>query len=170
MNQILIYGVPDVGKTTISKALRDKTGIPLIEGDYIKPYPATKFVWRKYGSLTKKNVVKGLFYVRDYMRSEVDRVLSENEKVILEAVFIDPAPYRDKANVFLLVCLDEATHRKQFFEQRKETDESKENFAAIRMMQEFLLEEAKELNVKVIRNNATPQVVLEQFKGEVTTS
>lgn len=168
MNQVLIYGVPDVGKTTISKALQNKTGIPLIEGDYIRPYPATKFVWRKYGSLTKENTVKGLLYVRDYMRKDVDRVLVEYDKVILEAVFIDPAPYRNKAKVFLLVCLDEDVHKKQFFETRKETEESKQNFAAVRMIQEYLIEEAQKLDVKVIRNDAAPQVVLEQMVNELT--
>jgi len=168
MSQVLIYGVPDAGKTTISKALQNKTGIPLIEGDYIRPYPATKFVWRKYGSLTKENTVKGLLYVRDYMRKDVDRVLDEHDKVILEAVFIDPAPYRNKAKVFLLVCLDEAIHKRQFFEKRKETDESKQNFVAVRMMQEYLIEEAQKLDVKVIRNDTAPQVVLEQMVNELT--
>jgi 2-phosphoglycerate kinase len=167
MNQVLIYGVPDSGKTTISKALQDKTGIPLIEGDYIRPYPATKFVWRKYGSLTKENTVKGLLYVRDYMRKDVDRVLVEYDKVILEAVFIDPVPYLNEAKVFLLVCLDEGTHKKQFFEHRKETDESKQNFTAVRMMQEYLLEEAQKLNVKIIYNNDTQELVVERLVNEL---
>lgn len=164
----MIYAVPDVGKTTISKALQNKTGIPLIEGDYIRPYPATKFVWRKYGSLTKENAIKGLKYVRVYMQKDVDRVLVKHDKVILEAVFIDPALYRNKAKVFLLVCLDEDTHKKQFFEQRKETDESKQNFTAARMIQEYLLEEAQKLNVKIINNNGTPEVVADHLINELT--
>ncbi len=168
MSQFLIYGVPDVGKTTVSKALHDKTKMPLIQGDYIRPYPATKFVWRKYGQLSKENVVKGLLYVRDYMRKDVDEVLTKQKNVILEAVFIDPVSYYNEVKVYLLVCLDEDTHRKQFFEKRKETDESKQNFAAVRMMQEYLLEEAQKLDVKVIRNDAAPQVVLEQMVNELT--
>lgn len=168
MSQFLIYGVPDVGKTTISKALQDKTGIPLIEGDYIRPYPATKFVWRKYGSLTKENAIKGLKYVRDFMRKDVDEILKKQKNVILEAVFIDPVSYYNEAKVYLLVCLDEDTHRKQFFKQRKETDESKQNFAAVRMMQEYMLEEAQKLNIKIIYNNDTPEVVSENLVNELT--
>lgn len=170
MNHILIYGVPDVGKTTITKCMHAKTGIYLIEGDFIRiPYPATKYAWRKFGSLTKENAIRGLLYVRDYMHKDVDKVLDKHKEVILEAVFIDPVKYHNRAKMYLLVCTDEATHRKQFFKKRAETDESRENFLAIRMIQEFLLNEAKKLKVKVIQNDSNPDVVAQQIISEIST-
>lgn len=164
MAQILIYGVPDVGKTTLSKLLHAKTGIPLVEGDYIKtPYPATKFAWRKYGPLTKENAVKGLHYVREYMDRYVDETLAKHQTLILESVFINPIKYHTTATMFLVVSPAEAMHRKQFFAHREETNESIENFKAIRMIQEYLLEEARWLNVVVVRNDDAPEIVIRQF-------
>lgn len=164
MNHILIYGVPGAGKTTLSRVLHDKTKIPLVPGDYIiSHYPGTKSAWRKYGSLTKENAVKGLLDVLEFMHETVNGELAKHKEVILEGVFIDPVQWHTKANLFLIVTTDEAKHRKQFFEHRPETDEKKENFQAVRMIQEYLIEEAANLNIRVIQNITDPDEVGEQF-------
>ena len=165
VKHIFIYGAPGAGKTTVSDALQDKTKIPIVHGDFIREFPGTKSAWRKYGSLTKKNVVSGLDYVREYMSADVSIIFSKADRTIFEAVFIDPDQYYDKTNVFLIVTLDEDEHREHFFEPvyRKETDETKENFLAVRMIQDYLIEEAKSLNVKVIHNTDSTMKALDEL-------
>jgi 2-phosphoglycerate kinase len=100
------------------------------------------------------------------MHKDVEDELANNEKSIFEAVFIDPTEYHDKANVFLIVTLDEAEHRRHFFEPeyRTETDELKENFQAVRLIQQYLIEEAQNLNVRVIHNDTDLKDVLKKFE------
>lgn len=166
MNKILVYGVSAAGKTTLCKLLREKTKFPLVHGDNIRDggYPGTKTAWRKYGSLTKENAIKGLHDVREYMQKDVHDKLAELDEFIFEAVFIDPAQYHTKATIFLIVTTDEADHRKHFFERWPETDERIESFRAVRIIQEYLIEEAKDLGIKIIHNIGTPEEVLKNFK------
>lgn len=165
MSKILLYGVSAAGKTTLSKLLREKTKLPLVHGDNIREegYPGTKTAWRKYGPLSKENAVKGLHYVREYMQNDVRDELAKYDQVIFEAVFIDPAQYQNKANTFLIATSDETEHRKHFFERWPETDERIESFRAVRIIQEYLIEEAKDLGIKIIYNTGTPGEVLKKI-------
>ena len=52
-----------------------------------------------------------------------------------------------------MIKKDEEDHRKQFFAHREENEKSLEHFKATRIIQNYLMEEAKKYNVEIIENN-----------------
>lgn len=179
---ILIYGAPGAGKTTTGRALQKQTGLELLEGDYLCEvvargekteeedpflYCGTKQAWRKFGDLNEENVYKGLFAVRNSMKPYVTKELAKHDSLILEASFLDPTAYKDEAKLFLLVTHDEDQHRKQFFKTRRENQETQEGFAATRIIQNYLVEEAAKLPVIVIENGLDIESVAAQLKSHL---
>jgi 2-phosphoglycerate kinase len=166
--KIFIYGVPGSGKTTFSLDLKDKMNYPLVEGDTLRvlaqkdktreedpfAYMGTSGAFRKFGDLTEENVIKGLKAVR---RNMVPYIQEEIEKypdiLILECAFLDPEQVMSKGKIILLTKKDEESHRKQFFAHRKENEKSLEHFKAARIIQDFLIEEAKNYPVEIVENN-----------------
>ncbi len=177
MSKILIYGAPGAGKTTASNLLHERSGIELYEGDYLREvalpketteadnpfiFVGTKQAWRHFGELNRENVIKGLLAVRSSMRPYVDRELAKYANVIFEAAFLDPAGYSSN-DLFLVVTADKSKHRSQFFDQRQEMAETLEEFTAARMIQDYLLDEAKRLDIKVIENAGDLDGLIRQF-------
>src|SRR6185436_6933582 len=105
---MLIYGAPGVGKTTYSMQLKEETGFPLVEGDYLREviaqkektesedpfvYVGTKEAFRKF---SEENVLLGLQAVRKSMNPYIIREIAKFPiGVILEASFIDPHTFKD---------------------------------------------------------------------------
>lgn len=181
--QIIIYGAPGAGKTSTSRLLHNKNGIELYEGDYLREvklprevgdskdpflYIGTKQAWRLFGDLNKENVIKGLQAVRKSMQPYIDKELAERPSVIFEAAFLDPTSQRN-GRLFLVVTAEEAAHREQFYRDRKffhpkyGSAELEEGFLASRLIQDYLIEEAKKLKVTVIYNNNNQNELLDQF-------
>ncbi len=181
--RILIYGAPGAGKTTSGQLLHAKTGIGLFVGDYLREvilpkeiglsndpflYVGTKQAWRNFGELNSKNVIKGLLAVRKSVRPYVERELAQRPDVIFEASFLDPQNTKGD-NLYLVVTPDEYKHRGQFFRERKKfhpqygSNELEEGFRASRLIQDYLLREAKGLNVTVVQNNQDEAKLLGQF-------
>lgn len=166
--KIFIYGVPGSGKTTFSLDLKNKTGYPLVEGDGLKvfaqkdktkeedpfAYMGVSGAFRKFGDLTEENVIKGLKAVREnmvtYIQAEIEKYPNE---LILECAFLDPEQVINKGRVILLTKIDEQEHRKQFFANREENEKSLEHFKASRMIQDYLIKEAKNYPVEIVENN-----------------
>ncbi len=166
--KIFIYGVPGSGKTTFSLDLKEKIDYPLVEGDILRTlaqkdktreedpfaYMGTSGAFRKFGDLTKENVIKGLKAVRKnmipYIQEEIEKYPNE---LILECAFLDPEQVMNKGKIILLTKKDEESHRKQFFAHREENEKSLEHFNATRIIQNFLIEEAKNYNVEIVENN-----------------
>ncbi len=182
--QILIYGAPGAGKTTISRLLHAQTGIVLYEGDYLREvklpnevgksadpflYIGTKQAWRNFGELSPKNSIKGLLAVRKSLQPYVERELADLQGVIFEASFLDPAKFRSM-ELYLVVTHDENKHRKQFFKERKYfhpqygSKELEEGFKACRFIQAYLVEEAQKLKIRIIINDSNKRDLLNQFK------
>lgn len=167
-SKIFIYGVPGSGKTTFSLDLKKKIDYLLIEGDNLRvlaqkdktreeypfAYMGITGAFRKFGDLTEENVIKGLRAVRKnmipYIKEELEKYPS---KLILECAFLDPEQVVGKGKLILLTKKDLEGHRKQFFAHREANEKSIEHFKAARIIQNFLIEEAKNYNVEIVENN-----------------
>ena len=177
--QILIYGAPGAGKTTSSKLIHQKTKIVLLEGDYLREvqlpkeigetndsflYIGTKQAWRHFGELTPDNAIKGLIAVRKSVQPYINRELISHKDLIFEAAFLDPKLHAEE-NIFLVVTLDEAKHREQFFRDRKHGGhELEDGFIASRYIQEYLISEARKHKITVIQNDGDKSKLLAEFK------
>jgi 2-phosphoglycerate kinase len=175
---ILIYGAPGNGKTTISRLLHKKIELPIFEGDYIREviaqsdeseeeqpfiFVGTKQAWRRFGMLNSKNVIKGLKAVRKSMLPYVNETVSTQNNLIFDAAFLDPSKYQSKAKLFLLVTLKEEVHYEHYFVNRIKTKEIEEGFTASRIIQNYLVEEAQKLPVIVIENDSDPEIIVDRI-------
>jgi 2-phosphoglycerate kinase len=172
-HKIFIYGVPGAGKTTLSVALRNKLGYPLVEADHLREavaqkaktetedpfaYVGTTEAFRKFGALTEENIIKGLKAVRASMAPYVAQEVAKYPgDLIMEAAFLDPHELKDLGRLVLVMTSDEEKHRWQYFEHREKNEAALETFRAARMLQDFFVEEAKELPVAIVENRPVAQ-------------
>jgi 2-phosphoglycerate kinase len=175
-HRIFIYGAPGSGKTTFSVELEKKFGYPLVEGDYLREAVAQKektqaedpFVYfgtteafRKFGPLTEGNVIKGLKAVRASMAPYVAGEVSKHlDSFIFEAAFLDPNELNNLGRSVLVVTSDEEKYRRQYFKHREQNNKNQETFRAARMLQAYLLEEARGLEIMVVENNGKMDQIL----------
>lgn len=166
-NKIFIYGVPGVGKTYFSKHLGKKLEVNVIEGDLLKrkarkhttetinPFllSSTCRAYEKFGELNYENAVKGLKAVRSALQQVVSETVSSRSNFVLEAAFLDPQLLRDLGTILLLTTKDEKLHKNYFLHHREKLlDFAGNEFKAARFIQNFLIEEAKKLNIQTIEN------------------
>lgn len=170
MKKVLIYGAPGAGKSSTTVRLGALLAIPTFEGDYLREhvaqgektevedpflYVGTKEAWKLFGDFNRANIVKGLKAVRSSMLPYVDNELAKHEKVIFEAAFLTPLVYNDKWPLILVVTKDEAKHRQQFFSKRPQSHINEQNFTASRILQDYLINEATDLDVEIVENDAS---------------
>lgn len=166
--KIFIYGVPGIGKTTYSVNIKKQYDFPLVEGDTLRSlaqkdktkeeepfaYMGISGAFRKFGDLTEENVIKGLKAVRNnmfnYINDEIEKYPNE---LIFECAFLDPWQVVGRGKIILLIKTDEESHKKQFFAHREENEKSLEHFRASRIIQNYLIEEAKSIPVEIIEND-----------------
>jgi len=112
-------------------------------------YEYTTKAWRKFGPLNYKNVVKGLVGIRQAFKPFIEQELARyNGNVIAEAVFVEPS-----ASAILITNSDEELHYNNFFVHRKHNKDADLQFQAARLMQDFLVQEAKEKGLTIVENN-----------------
>lgn len=165
--RLFIYGVPGSGKTHYSKVLGKKLNLPVIEADKIKKkarkdksrkeypflYLGTCLAYKQFGDLNKENAIKGLKAVRHALNEAITGEINENNNSIIEGAFLDPNSLTKFGRVILLITVDEQQHRKQFLKHREKLFDFKGNeFKSARLIQDFLIDEAKELNIEIIKN------------------
>ncbi|OGG06859.1 hypothetical protein A2872_00550 [Candidatus Gottesmanbacteria bacterium RIFCSPHIGHO2_01_FULL_42_12] len=148
---IFIYGVPGSGKTYYSKQLSKKLNVPHVEADkWVKKKYGTCQAFKLFGPLNETNAIKGLLAVRGETRENVRKLLAKNES-IFEGAFLDPNDLTLLGKVILLVVPDEKQHRKQFYAHREKLlDFSGGEFRAARMIQDYLITEAKKLGIEIL--------------------
>jgi|SRR5665213_2308861 len=178
MNKVLIYGAPGVGKSSTTQLLGDLLDLPIFEGDYLREhvaqqqkseaedpflYVGTKEAWKKFGDFNPDNVIKGLLAVRKSMLNYVNRELSTHKSIIFEVSFLTPQIYSDEFPLILLVTHDESKHRKQFFSKRPESHITEQGFTAARIIQDYLIKEASDLNVYIVENSTSLKAASERI-------
>ena len=160
--RIFIYGAPGVGKTYYSKILSRQTGYSVIAGDRIKKKLGIKIgtcqAFKKFGDLNRGNVIKGLFFVRKTLKSAVLKETTKSDAIILEGAFLDPQQLLPLGRVILLTTTDENQHKKQFRHHLEYLfDIHGTGFKAARIIQDYLLNEAKKLGVEILDSSKLKQ-------------
>jgi len=157
--RIFIYGVPGAGKTYYSKILGKKLNLPVLEADKIKrqvsPFKSIKtcLAYKRFGALTLKNVIKGLLLVRDTYQRVVEKEILKSSDFIMEGAFLNPNQLIKFGKPILLITSDENKHRSQFLKHREKLlDFQKNEFQAARMIQKYMIAEAKRIGIEIIEN------------------
>lgn len=165
-NLIFIYGVPGSGKTYISQKMSDDLKLPLFEADTLKDelrklttkeespflFLGTCQAYRYFGELDSENVIKGLKAVRQALANRVSEEIEKHGEVVIEGAFLDPNLLKDTGKLILVITTDEGQHRNQFFEHRENNEINAEEFKATRIIQDFLINEAKNLSIEIMEN------------------
>lgn len=165
--KIVIYGAPGSGKTRLARRLAKKYGIPHIEADALRkiaqrgktpvrsPFlflPTTE-AYQAIGKRTKENVITGLLNVRNALHPTIAKQLEKYRRgFVLEAAFLDPKKLMKKGDHILLVAPPLREHRKQFFVHRKNDAFHRAQFRNARVIQQYLISEARELGIPITRN------------------
>jgi len=173
MPKIFLYGVPGTGKTYISRKLGKHYNLQIIEGDKLKKlalqnipksqnpflYLGTCQAWKEFGELSENNAIKGLLAVRQAYTDFIKQHLNKKGNFIFEAAFLDPNNVGNENFRSLLVATDKSQHRRQFYHHREKLLDFRGNeFKAARLIQEYLIAEAKKLNLSIINNNGSNDV------------
>lgn len=169
LQKIFIYGAPGAGKTTYSLKLEKELRYPLVEADYLREvvaqkektreedpfvYVGTKEAFRHFGNLNEENVIKGLKAVRNSMSPYVSQeIVKFPESLIMEGAFLDPKELNQLGKLVLVITSDEAKHRSQYFQHREQNDNHIESFEAARIIQSYLINEARNYKAEIIENN-----------------
>ncbi len=163
--RIFIYGVPGVGKTHYAKILGKELSLTVREADKVKiiarknkpkkDYPflylGTCLAYRQFGELNKENAIKGLLAVRQALSEAVEAEIKEHDNAIIEGAFLDPRLVTKFGRTILLTAKDEQKHRQQFLHHREKLfDFNSDEFHSARIIQEYLIEEARQLKIEVI--------------------
>jgi len=174
MPKIFLYGVPGTGKTYISRKLGKQYNLLVIEGDKLKKlarqnipksqnpflYLGTCQAWQEFGKLNENNAIKGLLAVRQAYIDFISQYLQDKENFIFEAAFLGPNIIENNDRCFLLITSDETQHRRQFYHHREKLLDFKgDEFKAARLVQEYLIAEAKKLGIQIIENNDTNNMI-----------
>jgi 2-phosphoglycerate kinase len=165
--RIIIYGVPGSGKTRLARRLSKKYGVPHIEADALRkvaqkgkmasraPFyflPTTE-AYQAIGKRTEKNVIDGFLNVRKALHPTIAGWLKKHRRgFVLEAAFLDPRRFLKTGDVILLAP-SAKDHRHQFFIHRKKNVvRNSMHFKNARVIQRYLIEEARQLGIPISRN------------------
>lgn len=176
---IFIYGVPGSGKTTLGNLLSKELKLPFCETDTIKalaqkgkpiktnPYYFlhTTEAYKALGKRTPKNIIQGMLNVRKAFENLIIKkiLLFKNGGVIEGAIF-DPKNFINKGQVFLITIPSELKHRKQFLVHRTKESFANGQFENARIIQEYLIEEAKKLDIPILKNCKDMNSLIQQIK------
>jgi len=158
---IFLYGVPGVGKSTVSAVLAKKLGVDVFYGDDIReegklgksvetdPFyflPTTE-AYKVIGERSPENVIKGFLAVREaYVSLFEEKIREYKDGSIIECAFLTPLLIKEWGKVILLHHSSEMQHRKQFMLNRNiDSPLVREKFENARWIQDYLLEEKRTL-------------------------
>ncbi len=165
--KVFIYGVPGSGKTYLSQKIAHDLNLPLFEADTLKEplrklttkeespflFLGTSQAFRYFGGLNINNAIKGLKAIREVLVDAVNKKIQNHKEIVMEGAFLDPNLLKDQGKLILVITSDEKQHNEQFFNHREKNEANLEEFKATRIIQDFLINEAKDLNIEIIENN-----------------
>lgn len=173
--RIFIYGVPGSGKTTIGQALAARLDYLFVEADCVRdhaqgrssharrdPFLAlgTTEAWRPFGELSQSTAVRGLMAVRDALAPFVaEEIEKQRVPFVLEAAFLQPSDVRHVGPVLLIVTEDELAHENRFFEHRVRDQSNIDALRAARILQVYLMQEARQAGIGILSNCGTVEEV-----------
>lgn len=164
--KIIIYGAPGSGKTRLADRLAKKFGIRHLEADAFRKlaqkgrnaakvpfyFLSTTESYQAIGKRTEENIIAGLLGVRKALAPTVVNELKKQKRgFALEAAFLDPSRLLKFGNL-LLLAPSIKDHRKQFFIHRKNDAFHKAQFQNARIIQKYLIVEARRLGIPISRN------------------
>ena len=114
--------------------------------------PTTE-AYQAIGKRTKSNVIAGFLNVRKALHPIIARQLKKYRRgFVLEAAFLDPRRFLKIGDV-LLLAPSAKDHRRQFFVHRKKNVfRNKAQLQNARVIQQYLIAEAKQLEIPISRN------------------
>jgi 2-phosphoglycerate kinase len=139
VKQILLYGVPGTGKSTLGALIAGDTSIPFYELDLLRHDlpPEGKEPFLHIPS-TLKNL---------------------GTDFIAESVFIDPLVHPGITALVMIKSVE--LHYSHFFVHRQSSKEADQQFEAARFIQAELVKEALKLEIPTIDNDSAPERALE---------
>jgi 2-phosphoglycerate kinase len=171
VKQILLYGVPGTGKSTLGALIAGDTSIPFYELDLLRhdlppegkePFlhiPST-LAWQSLGPLNSTTAVDGFMRVRQALRPYVAQKLKNlGTDFIAESVFIDPLVHPGITALVMIKSVE--LHYSHFFVHRQSSKEADQQFEAARFIQAELVKEALKLEIPTIDNDSAPERALE---------
>lgn len=88
------------------------------------------------------------------MQDAVTEYIEKHEDHVLEGAFLDPNLIIKLGRPILVIVNDEARHKKLFLTHREKLLDFRGNeFKAARMIQDYLIDEARQLGIEVINND-----------------
>jgi 2-phosphoglycerate kinase len=168
-NFIFVYGVPGAGKTYGSGILKNKLGFSLLEADILRAeaqkdktpdkdpflFVGTCQAYKYFGKINRENCIKGLVAVREAMGPIVEDRMRGSVDLIVDGAFLDPNELKDYGKMILITAVDEEKHRRDYFQNRPHEQDKIDEFNSARLVQEYLIKEAQDLNIKIIDNDDT---------------
>ncbi|MDP1743154.1 MAG: hypothetical protein Q8L51_00005, partial [Candidatus Amesbacteria bacterium] len=89
--------------------------------------------------------------VRDTYRDIVEQEITKHDDLIMEGAFLDPNSLIKFGKPMLLIISDEDKHKRQFLKHREKLlDIHNNEFKTARIIQDFLINEAKGLGIEIV--------------------
>ncbi|SMO54095.1 2-phosphoglycerate kinase [Balnearium lithotrophicum] len=186
-----LSGVLEINRTastdSIREVMRKMVSKDLVPSIHVSSYEAGEFLPQLPKTKKEERIIYGFLdqseKVLTGVNAIINRAIKENVSLIVEGIHLIPGfaeKFKDKAHIvhIILSTLDEEIHKGRFKSREKSSQRTSKkylkNFKAIRKIQEFLYEKAKEKNIPVVENidfdetrNRVLNVVTERLLEEI---
>ena len=164
-----LAGTLEINRTastdSIREVMRKMVSKELAPSLHVSSYEAGDFLPQLSETPKDERIIYGFLDQSDKVltgvKAVVNRAIKENVSLVVEGIHLIPGVadlFKDKAHVvhIILTTLDEELHRGRFSSREKSSQRTSKkylkNFKAIRKIQDFIYQKAKEKDVPVVEN------------------